>query len=135
MFGLALFALASVGIAVAHVPAMLLAGRAMQGLAAALAVPATLAAISEASSAERRASAIGAWAGFLMLGFSLGPLIGGVLTHYVRLARDLLGGRRDHARRHQWFRCREEGRDFGQPGRSGALTGRDSFCSPSSWAH
>ena len=83
MVGLALFALASVVIAVAHAPAMLLAGRAMQGLAAALAVPATLAAISEAGSAEHRASAIGAWAGFLMLGFSLGPLIGGALTHYV----------------------------------------------------
>ena len=83
MFGLALFAAASVVIAVAQAPAMLLAGRAMQGLAAALAVPATLAAISEASSAEHRASAIGAWAGFLMLGFSLGPLLGGVLTHYV----------------------------------------------------
>jgi MFS family permease len=83
MFGLALFAAASVVIATAQVPAVLLAGRAMQGLAAALAVPATLAAISAASSPERRASAIGAWAGFLMLGFSLGPLIGGLLTHYV----------------------------------------------------
>ena len=83
IFGLAMFAAASVVIATAQVPAVLLAGRAMQGLAAALAVPATLAAISAASSPERRASAIGAWAGFLMLGFSLGPLIGGVLTHYV----------------------------------------------------
>jgi MFS family permease len=83
MFGLALFAAASVVIATAQVPAVLLAGRAMQGLAAALAVPATLAAISAASSPERRAKAIGAWAGFLMLGFSLGPLIGGALTHYM----------------------------------------------------
>ena len=46
-------------------------------------MPGTLAAISAVSSPERRASAIGAWAGFLMLGFSLGPLIGGALTHYV----------------------------------------------------
>jgi MFS family permease len=83
MVGLALFAAASVVIALAQTPALLLAGRAMQGLAAALAVPATLAAISEASSPERRASDIGAWAGFLMLGFSLGPLIGGAFTHYV----------------------------------------------------
>jgi MFS family permease len=83
MVGLVLFAIASVIVATAHGPAFLLAGRALQGLAAALAVPGTLAAISEASSPERRASAIGAWAGFLMLGFSLGPLIGGALTHYV----------------------------------------------------
>lgn len=72
-----------------------------------------MAAISDASSAEDRASAIVAWAGFLMLGFSLGPRIGGVLTHYV-VARDLLGKQRDHARRHQWFRYREGRRDFGQ---------------------
>ncbi len=83
MVGLVLFAIASVIVATAHGSAFLLTGRALQGLAAALAVPATLAAISESSSPERRASAIGAWAGFLMLGFSLGPLIGGALTHYA----------------------------------------------------
>ncbi len=81
--GLALFAVASIVVATAPAPALLLAGRALQGLAAALAVPGTLAAINEASPPERRASAIGAWAGFLMLGFSLGPLIGGALTHYL----------------------------------------------------
>jgi MFS family permease len=81
--GLALFSIASVVVATATAPAILLVGRALQGLAAALSVPGTLAAVSEANSPERRASAIGAWAGFLMLGFSLGPLIGGALTHYV----------------------------------------------------
>ena len=44
-------------------------------------MPGTLAAISAAASPERRSAAIGAWAGALMLGFSLGPLIGGALTH------------------------------------------------------
>jgi MFS family permease len=83
MAGLTLFAIASVVVATAQVPTVLLAGRGLQGLAAALAVPGTLAAISETNSPERRALAIGAWAGFLMLGFSLGPLIGGALTHYV----------------------------------------------------
>jgi MFS family permease len=81
--GLALFSLASIVVATAQAPAILLVGRALQGVAAAMSVPGTLAAVSEASSTERRASAIGAWAGFLMLGFSLGPLIGGALTHYV----------------------------------------------------
>lgn len=83
LIGLVLFAVASVVVATAELAALLLAGRALQGLAAALSVPATLAAINEASLPERRASAIGAWAGFLMLGFSLGPLIGGTLTHFL----------------------------------------------------
>ncbi len=83
MAGLALFALASLVVATAWSPVALLGGRALQGLAAALAVPATLAAISAAQAPDRRAGAIGAWAGFLMLGFSLGPLIGGALTHLV----------------------------------------------------
>jgi MFS family permease len=83
MAGLMLFAMASIVVATAPSPAFLLAGRALQGLAAALAVPATLAAISQASTLLRRAAAMGAWAGFLMLGFSVGPLIGGALTHYV----------------------------------------------------
>jgi MFS family permease len=83
VLGLALFAVASVVVVMADAAVMLLTGRALQGLAAALAVPATLSAISDSSAPERRASAIGAWAGFLMLGFSLGPLIGGALTHYL----------------------------------------------------
>ncbi len=81
--GLALFVIASVIVATGQGPAAILAGRALQGLAAALAVPGTLAAVAEASQPERRASAISAWAGFVMLGFSLGPLIGGTLTHYL----------------------------------------------------
>jgi MFS family permease len=48
MVGLALFALASCIIALAGTQAALLAGRAVQGLAAAFAVPATLAAVDPA---------------------------------------------------------------------------------------
>src|SRR5438874_12837929 len=81
MAGLALFGVASCIIAAAGTQAALLAGRALQGLAAALAVPSTLAAIDTSAAPERRATAIGAWTGFLMLGFSIGPLLGGALTH------------------------------------------------------
>src|SRR5262249_36239176 len=56
-------------------------GRALQGFAAAFAVPGTLAAVDTCAGEERRTTAIGAWTGFLMLGFSIGPLLGGVLTH------------------------------------------------------
>jgi hypothetical protein len=53
----------------------------LQGLAAAFAVPGTLAAISTSTAPPHRSPAIAAWAGFLMLGFSIGPLLGGALTH------------------------------------------------------
>ncbi len=81
--GLALFGFASCLIATAGSEAALLAGRALQGLAAAFAVPSTLAAVDTGAGPERRAGAIGAWTGFLMLGFSIGPLAGGALTHAV----------------------------------------------------
>jgi MFS family permease len=83
MLGLMLFGIASCMVATADSPAALLSGRALQGLAAALAVPGTLAAARSAVEPERQPSAIGAWTGFLMLGFSLGPLLGGTLTHFV----------------------------------------------------
>ncbi len=79
--GMALFAVGSCVIALAGSQGVLLGGRAVQGLAAAFAVPATLAAVRGAAMPERRAAAIGAWTGFLMLGFSIGPLVGGVLTN------------------------------------------------------
>ena len=81
MAGLALFGVASCIIAIAGTQAGLLAGRALQGLAAAFAVPSTLAAVDASAGPERRAGAIGAWSGFLIFGFSIGPLFGGALTH------------------------------------------------------
>jgi MFS family permease len=81
MAGLALFGVASCIIATAGTEIALLAGRALQGFAAAFAVPSTLAAVDTSAPPERRAAAIGAWSGFLMLGFSLGPLLGGALAH------------------------------------------------------
>jgi MFS family permease len=79
--GLALFGAASCIIAAAGTQTELLAGRALQGLAAAFAVPSTLAAVDTSAAPERKGAAIGAWTGFLMLGFSIGPLLGGALTH------------------------------------------------------
>lgn len=80
MAGMAAFAAASCIIAISDSQTALMAGRSLQGLAAALAVPCTLAAVDGSAAPERRAQAIGAWTGFLMLGFSIGPLIGGALT-------------------------------------------------------
>jgi len=81
MLGLALFGVASCIIAAAGTQAELLVGRGLQGLAAAVAVPSTLVAVGTGVAPERRPAAIAAWTGFLMLGFSIGPLFGGALTH------------------------------------------------------
>jgi hypothetical protein len=81
--GIALFALASLIIAIAPDGLVVVGARALQGLGAALAVAGTLAAVTEAAAEPERARAIGAWTGFLMLGFSIGPLVGGVVTHYA----------------------------------------------------
>ena len=81
MAGLALFGVASCVIALASSENALLAGRALQGLSAAFAVPSTLAAVGTSAAPQRRAVSIGAWSGSLMLGFSIGPLFGGLLTH------------------------------------------------------
>jgi len=83
MAGISMFALASLFIALAPAGPMVVGARALQGLGAAFAVAGTLAAVTEAALDARRAEAIGAWTGFLMLGFSIGPLIGGAVTHYA----------------------------------------------------
>ena len=81
--GIALFALASLIIALATAGFVVVGARALQGLGAAFAVAGTLAAVTEAAPDSRRAELIGAWTGFLMLGFSIGPLVGGAVTHYA----------------------------------------------------
>jgi MFS family permease len=79
--GCALFALASLMIIAAPNGMLVVGARALQGLGAAFAVPGTLAAVTQAVTDAERAKSIGAWTGFLMLGFSIGPLAGGVVTH------------------------------------------------------
>ncbi|WFU16003.1 MFS transporter [Bradyrhizobium sp. CB3481] len=83
VIGIALFALASLLIALTPAGFVVVGARALQGLGAAFAVAGTLAAVSEAAPDDRRAEAIGGWTGFLMLGFSIGPLVGGAVTHYA----------------------------------------------------
>jgi MFS family permease len=81
--GIALFALSSLIIAIAPTGIVVVSARALQGLGAAFAVASTLAAVTEVADESSRAQAIGAWTGFLMLGFSIGPLVGGLVTHYA----------------------------------------------------
>jgi EmrB/QacA subfamily drug resistance transporter len=77
--GLIGFALTSVLCALAPGAVALVAGRALQGVAGALLVPASLAIITSTFPAEERGSAIGSWSAWTGVAFVLGPLAGGAL--------------------------------------------------------
>src|SRR5580700_2721345 len=75
--GLVLFALTSVGAALARSTGELIAARAAMGVAAALIYPATLALLNSVfTSARERATAIGIWAGVSGLAVAAAPVAG-----------------------------------------------------------
>lgn len=78
--GIAVFAIASAGCALASSPAMLILARCVQGIGGALLTPGSLAMLSAAYDGEARGRAIGLWSGFSALTSALGPVIGGWLT-------------------------------------------------------
>ena len=79
--GVALFSLASLVNGFAQSPAMLIGGRALQGLGAALVSPAALSIITTTfTSNEDRTRALGVWSGIAAGGGAVGLLLGGVLT-------------------------------------------------------
>ncbi|TMS00575.1 MFS transporter [Nonomuraea basaltis] len=78
--GLALFTAASLMCGLAGSGTVLIAGRALQGIGAALLSPAALAVITTTFHGERRARALGVWAAIGGTGAALGVLLGGVLT-------------------------------------------------------
>jgi len=82
-FGLALFVLTSVGAALAHTSAELIAARAAMGVAAALIYPATLAILNNVFTVPReRATAIGIWSAVSGLAVAIGPVSGGALLRH-----------------------------------------------------
>jgi EmrB/QacA subfamily drug resistance transporter len=74
------FAVASALCAVAWSPAALVAGRAVQGVFAALLVPASLAILSTTFQLRDRGRAIGAWTGLSGIAMAIGPFLGGWLV-------------------------------------------------------
>jgi EmrB/QacA subfamily drug resistance transporter len=81
--GLAGFAIASAGCAVAQTTALLIVARAVQGAAAAALVPGSLALISSSFRVEDRGRAIGAWSGLAGISTAIGPFLGGWLIDSV----------------------------------------------------
>ncbi len=84
LVGAGCFAVASVLCAYATSPELLIAGRALLGLAGATLAPSTLALISTMfADPVQRGQAIGIWSGSFALGAILGPVVGGLmLAHF-----------------------------------------------------
>ncbi len=83
LIGVALFALASAACGLAADIRQLIAARALQGLAAALLVPGSLAIISNSFAEKERGRAIGTWSGFSAITTGIGPVTGGWLIEHV----------------------------------------------------
>lgn len=79
-WGLIVFALATLGCALAPSSAWLIGARAVQGVGAALLVPVSLALLTAVFPPAERGRAIGTWAGFSALTTAFGPALGGWLV-------------------------------------------------------
>ena len=82
--GLAAFGVTSLVCAVAPNVELLIAARALQGVAGALLVPSTLAIITNTFDEDERAPAIGTWTAWTGMAMVIGPLGGGVLIEASR---------------------------------------------------
>jgi len=83
LFGIAVFALASLLCALAPRLSLLVAGRMVQGLGAALVLPNSLAILSATFEGKRRGRAVGIWAAAGAATGAIGPLLGGWLIDSV----------------------------------------------------
>jgi EmrB/QacA subfamily drug resistance transporter len=83
LIGVTLFALSSMSAGLAASTGMLIASRVVQGVGAALMMPATLSIVTHAFPPEERGKALGTWAGISALALAIGPVLGGFLTEHV----------------------------------------------------
>lgn len=81
--GLIAFGIASLAVAAAFDPLMLIIARAAQGAAGALLVPSSLALITATMRADVQSRAIGVWTAFTTGAQLVGPLLGGLFVDYL----------------------------------------------------
>ncbi len=83
LFGVAVFAIASVACGLAPSIRQLVIARSVQGVGAAFLVPGSLAIISASFPEKDRGRAIGTWSGFTAITTALGPILGGWLIEHA----------------------------------------------------
>jgi len=83
LIGLAVFTLSSLVCGLAATGETLIGARTVQGVGAALMMPATLSIISATFPPHQRGMAIGIWAGVSAMALAIGPLIGGLVTEHI----------------------------------------------------
>src|SRR5437762_3736784 len=81
--GLAVFTVSSLFCGLSSSAPELVGARAVQGIGAALMMPATLSIISATFAARERGTAIGIWAGVSAMALAIGPLLGGIITEHI----------------------------------------------------
>ena len=81
--GLVIFGAGSIGAAVAGSAGELITFRGLQGVGAALVLPATLSIITNTFPRKERAKAIGIWTAVGALGIGIGPALGGYLVDTI----------------------------------------------------
>jgi EmrB/QacA subfamily drug resistance transporter len=83
MLGLLVFSLSSLWCGLSGGATELIAARSVQGIGAALMMPATLSIITATFAPHERGTAIGVWAGVSAMALAIGPLLGGLITEHL----------------------------------------------------
>jgi EmrB/QacA subfamily drug resistance transporter len=81
--GLSVFTLASLASGLAWTPGVLVGARALQGVGAALLLPAALSILTTSYHGEQRTRALAAWGAIASSGMAVGLLVGGLLTELI----------------------------------------------------